>query len=214
MAEEVAERLREQITTGRFGEGERLPVESGLSAIFGVGRSTVREAVRILVDQGYLAVYQGRGTFVKSNRPARESWLQRVQRADVREVYEVRKLLEPAIARKAAEHRTERDMETIRRYVGLRSEFAAAGALEACIEADIGFHKAVAEAAHNEILAELYKTVAVHLQASYHRIYGDACRFAVSQPLHEELVRHIEAGDTEKAAAAAERFWEGTGAEK
>ena len=66
LAEELAARLQEQIAAGTFGIGEKLPPEPELMRIFGVGRSTVREAVRILSDMGLLRVRQGAGTFVVS----------------------------------------------------------------------------------------------------------------------------------------------------
>ena len=72
------------------------PPEPELMRIFGVGRSTVREAVRILSDMGLLRVRQGAGTFVVS-RNAPDLMTQRLKRADIRELDEVRRILEAAI---------------------------------------------------------------------------------------------------------------------
>ena len=108
LAEELAARLQEQIAAGTFGIGEKLPPEPELMRIFGVGRSTVREAVRILSDMGLLRVRQGAGTFVVS-RNAPDLMTQRLKRADIRELDEVRRILEAAIVEKAAERYTEQD---------------------------------------------------------------------------------------------------------
>ena len=70
LAEELAERLRQRITDEQFEVGEKLPAEPELMRIFGVGRSTVREAVKILVNMGFLKVQQGAGTFVESRAAA------------------------------------------------------------------------------------------------------------------------------------------------
>ena len=91
LAEELAARLQEQIAAGTFGIGEKLPPEPELMRIFGVGRSTVREAVRILSDMGLLRVRQGAGTFVVS-RNAPDLMTQRLKRADIRELDEVRRI--------------------------------------------------------------------------------------------------------------------------
>ena len=80
LAEELAVRLQEQIAQGRFEVGGKLPTESELMKIFGVGRSTVREAVKILANMGLLKVQQGAGTFVES-RTARNESMERCMQA-------------------------------------------------------------------------------------------------------------------------------------
>lgn len=207
LAEEVAEQLQKQITEGKLKEGEKLPIEPELMKIFGVGRSTVREAVKILVNMGYLKVQQGRGTFVESRILLNEPLEQRLKRADVQDLYEVRQILEAAIAERAARHRTEQDLKEIQKYITERKTCAETGLLEECMEADIHFHVAVAKATHNEILFELYRSASVHLQTGYHRIYDDTADFIKSQSLHEELVECIIAGNTGKASDVAAQFW-------
>lgn len=97
LAEELAERLRQRITDGQFEVGEKLPAEPELMRIFGIGRSTVREAVKILVNMGFLKVQQGAGTFVESRAAADDPMAQRLRRADIRDLDEVRRILEVAI---------------------------------------------------------------------------------------------------------------------
>ena len=75
---------------------------SELMRIFGVGRSTVREAVKILVNMGFLKVQQGAGTFVESRAAADDPMAQRLRRADIRDLDEVRRILEVAIVERAA----------------------------------------------------------------------------------------------------------------
>lgn len=199
LAEELAERLRQRITDGQFEVGEKLPAEPELMRIFGVGRSTVREAVKILVNMGFLKVQQGAGTFVESRAAAGDPMAQRLRRADIRDLDEVRRILEVAIVERAAGRRTEQDIEKIERFLAERGATAAAGRLEACIEADIRFHVALAEATHNEILYELYRSATIHLQKGFEHIYVDTGYFLASQPTHERLVREIIARDARKA---------------
>ena len=208
LAEEVAEQLRKQITEGKLKEGDKLPIEPELMKIFGVGRSTVREAVKMLLDRGYLSVQQGRGTFVENQMPASESFEQRLKRADIQDLYDVRKILEAAIAERAALHHTEQDLKDIQKYILERKISAEANLLEECIEADIHFHVAVARATHNEILFELYRSASIHLQKGYSHIYDDTGHFLDSQSLHEKLVECIIDRNARKASDIAYRFWE------
>ncbi len=210
LAEEVADRLRERIEAGRLAEGEKLPPEPELMKLFGVGRSTIREAARILENMGCLSVQQGRGTFVAKGGGANESFRQRLKRADIRELREVRDILETPIARLAAQRRTEADVESMKRYIRERRETAEAGDVVRCIAADIGFHNAVAGAAHNGILAELYRGMTVHLSSGYEYIYEDTSRLLETQSVHERLLRHIETGHAEAAVRAAGLLWKDT----
>lgn len=199
LAEELAERLRRRIAEGRFEVGGRLPPEPELMRLFGVGRSTVREAVRILCNTGLLSVRQGAGTFVACRTAPHETIEQRLRRADLHDLDEVRQILERAIAERAARHRTEQDLAALERHLADRAAAAETGDLEACIAADIRFHAALAEATHNEILHELYRSAATHLQRGFRHLYTDTLCFAASQPTHARLLREIAARRPEKA---------------
>ena len=75
----------------------------------------------------------------------------------------------------------------------------AARDLERCIAADIAFHAAIAEATHNEILSELYRTTTGHLQKGFRHIYRDTACFRASQPTHARLARNIADTDVQQA---------------
>ncbi|RMD78800.1 MAG: FadR family transcriptional regulator, partial [Chloroflexi bacterium] len=66
LVEQVIDHLRQQIATGTYPIGSRLPPEPQLMAQIGVGRSTVREAIRALAHEGLLEVRQGDGTYVRA----------------------------------------------------------------------------------------------------------------------------------------------------
>lgn len=199
LSEELAERLQNQIADETYRVGQKLPAEPELMKMFGVGRSTVREAMKILVNMGFLKVQQGAGTFVKSRTVLNEPMEQRLRRADIHELDEVRRILEVAIAERAAERRTEEDLLKIEKFLAERGETASAGLLDACIQADINFHVALAEATHNEILCELYRSVAIHLEKGFEHIYVDTSYFLASQPTHRQLVRDIINRDVRNA---------------
>ncbi|CAL1520714.1 FadR/GntR family transcriptional regulator [Chitinophaga sp. MM2321] len=199
LAEEVAGRLQEQITSGKYAVGEKLPTEPELMVQFGVGRSSIREAVKTLANQGLVRVQQGLGTFVASQTVTGELLSQRLQRADFEDLNEVRFLLEVKIAEKAALHRSNKDIEKMKGFLKKRYEYAAANQLEACIQADINFHTTIAEASKNEIMLDLYKTVADHLKKSFLLRYGNTESFTESQYLHDALLQSIIDKDARKA---------------
>lgn len=199
LADEVVARLQHQISTGQFKVGQRLPTEPELMKAYGVGRSTIREAIRILSNLGLLNVQQGIGTFVENQASTSEPIYQRFKRADIQDLDEIRKLLELKIAEKAAQKRTEEDIRQIRKYLTERHVTAKEGQLEACVKADLNFHIAIAEASKNDILADLYRSVSIHIQKLFLHLYQDTAVFVKTQQLHERLLTHIVDGEPKKA---------------
>ncbi|MCW3462036.1 FadR/GntR family transcriptional regulator [Chitinophaga nivalis] len=206
LAEEVAARLQELIVSGKYAIGQQLPTEPELMAQFAVGRSSVREAVKLLAQKGLLRVQQGLGTFVLSQTGPSEPLLQRMERADFEELNEVRLLLEVKIAEKAALHRSSKDVEKMKTYLKKRYEYAATNQLELCIQADINFHSTIADASKNEIMRDLYRTVATYLKQSFLLRYGNTESFVESQYLHDALLQSIIDRDPKKALQWATRI--------
>jgi DNA-binding FadR family transcriptional regulator len=206
LAEEVAFNIRKDILTGKYLLDEKLPIEPELMKKFGVGRSTIREAIKLLSNAGFLRVQQGVGTFISSVNINEEPIDQRLKRADVQELNEVRQLLEMKIAEKAAINRSEKDIEMLKHFLAEREHFAAQNDIGRCIDADICFHTALAEASKNEILCDLYKAASVHVKNWLIDFYTDTEEFKVSQNLHEQLLKNVIAGDSQKSWATVERI--------
>lgn len=206
LAEEVASRLQGQISLGHYKVNEKLPIEPELMKSFGVGRSTIREAIKLLANSGLLRVQQGVGTFVERSTSGAEPIDQRLRRANVADLDEVRQLLEMKIAEKAAINRTDRNIAEIRTHLDDRKIAADKGLLEACVEADIGFHIAIAEASGNQILADLYKSVAIHLKKWFLQVYTNTQPYIDTYQLHEQLMQHIISGDPKKAWDTASKI--------
>ncbi|MEU3573265.1 GntR family transcriptional regulator, partial [Kitasatospora sp. NPDC036755] len=108
LAEQAAALLEERIRSGGWPVGGKLPGEVALAAELGVGRSTVREALRTLAAAGMVQSRQGSGVFVTADRPTGD-WAARLRRAELAHVYEVRTVVEVQAARLAAARRTEAD---------------------------------------------------------------------------------------------------------
>jgi len=206
LAQVVADRLIEGISNDEYAIGEKLPIESELMKIYGVGRSSIREAIKILSIQGILSVQQGVGTFVVSKN-AHETLDSQMNRAQIEEVQEVRSLLDSKIAAKAAINRTEEDLETIKKYLDLRNQFAEENLATECYQADINFHLAIAESCGNNLLKEIYKVATKHIMSSFEtRHHNNTESFKISQKIHTDLFNAIENGDVEKASVIAQKI--------
>jgi DNA-binding FadR family transcriptional regulator len=199
LAEEVASKLQEQISEGYYKINDKLPIETELMKSFGVGRSSIREAMKLLSNSGLLKIKQGLGTFVQEINSTREPMNDKLMRAKVQDIDEVRQLLELKIAEKAALNRTDDDIKAMKLHLANRVKAAKEGLLEECIEADVQFHIAIAEASKNEILADLYQSVAIHLKKGFLELYPDIQIFQNTYSIHEQLLESIIAKDSKKA---------------
>lgn len=206
LAQEVADRLIEGISSDEYAIGEKLPIESELMKIYGVGRSSIREAIKILSIKGILNVQQGVGTFVVAKN-AQESLESQMNKAEIQDVQEVRSLLDSKIAAKAAMNRSEEDLKTIKKYLDLRSQFAEENLATECYQADINFHLAIAEACGNKLLREIYKVATKHILSSFEiRHHNNTDSFKISQKIHTDLYQSIENSNSEKASIIAQKI--------
>ena len=108
--------------------------------------------------------------------------------ADRTELDEVRKILDIAIVEKAVARRTEKDIERMQSSLEARKANAKDGLLKECIEADMNFHIAIADATHNRILADIYRSASLHLLSEFNRIYDGTDCFINSQIFSREVV--------------------------
>jgi len=204
LAQEVAERLIEGIINDQYPIGEKLPIEPELMKIYGVGRSSIREAIKILSIKGVLSVQQGVGTFVTSKN-VQESLETKIDKAEIEEVYEVRSVLDSKIAARAAIHRSEEDLKTMKIYLDLREKLAGENQALECYQADINFHISIAEACGNALLKEIYKITSKHILRSFESSHNNNTdSFKISQKIHMDLYQCIENKDPENAARIAQ----------
>lgn len=175
--EEVADYLREQIVSGTYVPGARLPSLRELGETLGVGQSTVREALSSLKTLGLITMKQGEGTFVTQHDPeeiisAFES-MRPATRQEIMELLEVRKIIESGTARLAAERRTEEELSKIKEALTEMEQALSSGELGD--QADWKFHYAVAAASHNQtlqtVMMSISEAVGRSLQTSRQELY-------------------------------------------
>lgn len=202
LADKVIYQLQQDISLGKYKPGELIPPEPVLMELFNVGRSTIREAIKTLSNAGILRVQQGAGTFV-CNIENNEPLDKRLRRAARLEVNQVRSLLEIEIVKLASQFRNEQDLDTITAALTDRSQAIQSEDYEAAADADIRFHKSIALASHNSVLADLYQTFTSVIRESFsQREKPHVQQFQQTHQLHADLLTAIKNRD----AAGATRI--------
>ena len=174
--------------------GDPLPTERELTQAYGVGRSSVREALRMLESQG-LIVSRGSGVFVVAEfaNPFNQSLslLLSLDESNLHELYEMRKLLEGELAALAAERRTDEDLG--RMLTALQEMRDGLDSEEHYIEADVRFHLAIADATKNRCAVRMMQA----LRELFHRALGSVYHIpgsaAASLEQHQSILDAIAA---------------------
>jgi len=199
LADQAADLLLDRIRSGEWALGAKLPGETTLAPQLGVGRSTIREAIRQLAGRGVLTTRQGLGVFVTA-LDVPEEWDAVLRRADIVAVIEARIAIETEAAALAAERRTPGDLRALRQALAVRDR--QRGEAAALIDADTAFHRSIVIAAHNPILAELFDGFTPRLRQAMIdvlRMRRDHTTDA-DQEAHARLVQAIADRDTAGAA--------------
>lgn len=206
LTEAAIQQMRTMIASGQLQPGSRLPPEAELSVALGASRNTVREAVRALVTARVLDVRRGDGTFVTSLRP--ELLLEGVTAA-VELMHEgfslelivVRRILEPAATRLAAERM---DDATLLELEGLMAGMEDATTAAERMPFDADFHATVARRSDNATLASMLTAVSSRTtRARAWRGLADEAASARTVIQHREILEALRSRDPERAEAAA-----------
>jgi DNA-binding FadR family transcriptional regulator len=200
LVDQVIGQLRDEIVGGSWAVGAKIPPEPVLAETLGVGRNTVREAVRALTHAGLLESRQGDGTYVRATSELSGAVRRRLETAELVEILEVRRGFEVEAARLAATRRTEADIAAIAVALARRVAAWAAGEHPTFVEADLAFHTAVVEATHNRVLTDLYRDFSAALRAS---IGAAGVLLEHADVPHGPIAAAVEAGDADAATRAA-----------
>ncbi|QCQ15711.1 FadR/GntR family transcriptional regulator [Microbacterium sp. RG1] len=153
LADQAADLLLARVRAGEWALGAKLPGETTLAAQLGVGRSTVREAIRRLAGGGVLDSRHGSGVYVTA-LDVPDEWGDVLRRADIVTVIEARTAIEVEGAMLAAQRRTPADLRIIRRALDART--VPGQSVEEHVDADMALHRAIVVASHNDVLVELF----------------------------------------------------------
>jgi GntR family transcriptional regulator of gluconate operon len=192
LAEDAAERIREEILSGSLRQGERL-VEARIAEQLGISRGPLREAFKILRAESLVVDLPNRGTFVVRLSPT-----------DVREIFDLRAAIETRAAKALAQRAGETEVHELRRLLGRLEAATENGDVRAVARADLAFHEAVCRLSGNRRLHAVFTRDVPTMQALIKiddQLYSSLADMAQE---HRPLLEAIERRDPEGAAAGFE----------
>lgn len=206
--EAVARMLRSDIANGRLHSGDHLLPEDELTEHFGVGRTTLREALRILESQGLLTIRRGRHGGPQVTAPPIERLAQgfavhlQLEHTTIGDLDEARQLIEPALAARLARRHSKDDLDALTHAVELADEAAERDDVAGFGEAVVRVHTTLAERADNRTLALVSRLL--HEVVGQYYILGarHSTRALRKRAVrsYKKLLQLIGTGDAEGAA--------------
>ncbi|MEC9308356.1 MAG: FadR/GntR family transcriptional regulator [Chloroflexota bacterium] len=206
--EDIVQQFHELINLGKLLPGERLPSERDLACQFNVSRSSVREAIRSMELQGLVVSKPGSGTFISELYEDSISDLVaaaiRTETKRLSDIFEIRHLMEPAIAGLAAVRASKEDLQNMRQILQTQKKQIENG--ETGVESDTAFHFALALATHNTALVSMVNAIEDILTKSRDESLQrpGPGRPQRSLESHLQILTMIEQGDSNNAVTAME----------
>lgn len=199
---QVADQVVAAIRDGRIQRYDRLPAERELARLLGVSRPTLREALAGLELAGLVRSRQGHGTVVIASPAHVANWGAEVTPI---QVFEARLVIEPELARLAAEKRYPEDMAALQEAgAEVEKEFAETGHYRS----DLPVHRAVARAARNPVLETALEEALRHTESTrWRELRSSALRPEVIREGHVDEVRQVIRAITEGSPDQAADVW-------
>ncbi|HVN25221.1 MAG TPA: FadR/GntR family transcriptional regulator [Syntrophorhabdales bacterium] len=202
----VTDQLKRSILLGHFKSGDKLPPERELAEQFQVSRVAIREALRVLETSGFIATRQGvsGGTFVTdlTFRQLSNAFLDLflADKISIPEVYQVRLLVEPEVARLAALNVTPGYAERLKAYLDAEDETSAT--LREDLERKTAVHFVLAEMCGNRFLEGLVRSVMQMTRRIIEAVHPDQPPFLHPAGMHRPIIKAVLAGNSRAAEAA------------
>jgi GntR family transcriptional repressor for pyruvate dehydrogenase complex len=207
LVHEVIEQLRLRISSGDLKVGDRLPAESVLVSELGVGRTTLREAIRVLEHAGLFEVRQGSGTYLRSINDT-NTFAPKLRHARVLEVLDVRRALEIEMTRMAAAYRTDAALVAIRDALDRMRRGMESSDERGFIDAEMEVYRVIAAGTQNSIMIEIYVLFSEALRLALTQIVAIPGVMPDCLSRHEQLFKAIAARDVDRAEAVVKAHLE------
>jgi GntR family transcriptional repressor for pyruvate dehydrogenase complex len=204
--------LIEYLLSGNVEPNSYLPSELELCSRLGVGRTTLREAVKALESKGFVKRRHGKGMQVvdESHQAAADilQLLLKRKKASVRELLEVRRIVETQAAALAAERATPEQLGDLRKSLAALQSHGSSTKED--IKADLNFHLAVASATDNVLIRLIFETIRPFLEKTIISCLRVAPKNELTREYHKKMLAAIESRDPRKASAAVLEHLKGT----
>ena len=207
---QIMDQMKDFIATGKFKSGDKLPTEKELSEMFGVGRSSIREAMKIFQYLGVVESKVPKGTYVcESQNISREllTWAVLLNKNDFFDLKELRLVMEEQalwdllVLRKDNLEERNKVISLLKKEIDNISEAQENGKVQEKIIADYHFHQIVINICHNTLFDSIYSTMEYFITEEMRRAEDEIKSFNLNaKERHEKLVKAIEEGDYEKAS--------------
>jgi len=202
LSDMVASEIRKMVEDAGFGPGDKIYSENELTRALEVSRTSVREAIRILEVQGLLTVQQGKGIFVRDSAEERTEalgrWIQS-HSDNLFEIFEIRILIEPDCAARAARYADEGEIAEMRESLRRFEDHCARSAIQGAIAQDKHFHNLIARASRNRTLHVLMSTFTRTLNEGWITSLSLPGRQIKTISEHRAILDAIEAHDADQA---------------
>jgi len=208
----VLHRIGQSIVRGDIAPGELLPTADELSAAYGVSRTVIRESIKVLAGKGIVESRPRTGTRVRAHihwnflDPDVLSWRYATVRSgdDARELFELRRAIEPMAASLAATRATATEVALLKSLLAEMERVADDA--ERFAEPDLAFHQAILRMTGNQLIGSLGALIETALVMSFRLSNDDARGQSHSMPLHRLVVERIAAHDADGAGKAVLRL--------
>jgi GntR family transcriptional regulator, transcriptional repressor for pyruvate dehydrogenase complex len=211
--EQVMDQFKNLIASGQFEPHDRIPTETELAQMFGVGRSTVREAIKIFQHLGILEVHPRTGTVVcdYSNISTEAlTWSILLGRNDLYELVALRDVIErralETLTRRylASPQQTEEIIGLLEQQVARMTDAVAVSDIEEIVAADCEFHRVIITACGNTLFSNIYDTLRSFMHESIRRTNLIESARAVLAEEHRAIISGIRSGESQVALRAFE----------
>ncbi len=193
---QIFNKLRNRILKGEYKEGELLQ-EIKISELFGVSRTPVREALKQLELEGLVTMLPNKGAKVSA-----------ISDTDIKDIYDIRCLIEGLAARWAAEKITDEQLENMRKILDLAEFYTLKNDINSIAEQDNRFHKALYEACSSKYLQHILIDFHQYSQQARLKSFSNSNRAKYALEEHKAIFYALEQRDAQKAEICANRHVE------
>jgi len=213
---QVMHSIKELIASGKYRVNDRIPTESELADMFGVGRSSVREAIKVFQHLGVLEARVPKGTFVCDRSKISQeaiTWSILLGQESLNETIELRHIIERAgviafVGELASSSQRGAELaQRLKDVVKRMEEIIETASIDALVQADYEFHATIIDASNNSLFRAIYRTLQAFMQEEIRRTYSAVTDTSEVLADHQEILQALLSEEPSYALARhAEHF--------